>query len=242
MTRTNGFAIGLGPLLFGLTMAAFGIQCLIYADGVFGLAAMPHWLLAPRAWAYLNGLVLVAAGVGLAVGKLTGLAAAAVAVVLTAWLLLLQLPHLLAAPHNGGAWTTACETLALSGAAWALAGPPIAARLGRLSYAASLFVFCILHFVYRDYVASVIPGWIPSHYAWTYATAVAFAAAGVSLITGVWDRWAATLLGVMFGTWVLILHAPRAVAAVHSRPEWTSLFIALGMCGGAWILAARARR
>jgi hypothetical protein len=42
----------------------------------------------------------------------------------------------------------------------------------------------------------------------------------------------------MFASWVLILHAPRAIAAAaNARPEWTSLFIALAMSGGAWIIA-----
>jgi len=44
----------------------------------------------------------------------------------------------------------------------------------------------------------------------------------------------------MFFLFVLLLHIPRIV--LHSRDgnEWTSGFVALAMCGGAWILASAA--
>ena len=41
----------------------------------------------------------------------------------------------------------------------------------------------------------------------------------------------------MFFLWVIVLHIPRVVAAVHTETEWTSLFVALGMSGIAWMLA-----
>jgi uncharacterized membrane protein len=247
--------VRLGLVVFGLGMAAFGVENFIYGDGVFGLEPVPRWIAMPQVWAYLSGLVLLVSGMGLAVNRKAPLAATALACLLGVWVLMLQVPRLLVAPHDGGRWTTTFETVALCGAAWVLA-PALntrdavaglsdgvlatIARLGRFSYAASLFVFGILHFVYHGYVASVIPAWIPGHVFWTYLTALAFFAAGVSIIVGVWNRLAATMLGIMFGTWVLILHTPRAAAA-GSRPEWTSLLIALAMCGGAWIIAGTSR-
>ena len=152
-------------------------------------------------------------------------------------------PHLCADPRNGGAWTAAFEIVALGGAAAILAVPSRPA-LGRLCFGLALPVFGLLHFVYRDYVASVIPGWIPAHMFWAYATGVAHIAAGAGIVLDVMGRGArlaAILVGAMFGTWVVILHAPRALAALDHRPEWTSLFVALAMCGGAWLLAGRAR-
>jgi hypothetical protein len=227
-------AVRIGRVLFGVSMAAFGLQSLVYADGVFGLGPAPRWILAPRGWSYLTGLVLLASGVSLAIGRRTRWAGAASGLVLGAWVLMLQLPPLLASLRDGGRWTTTFEALALCGAAWVLAG---AARAGRFAYAASLPVFAVLHFVYHDYVASVIPAWIPGHAFWTYATALAFIAAAVSIARGLWDRLGAMLLGVMFGSWVLIVHAPRVAAAPQHRPEWTSLLVALAMSGGAWIIA-----
>jgi uncharacterized membrane protein len=248
--------IRFGSVLFGLGMAAFGIENFVYGDGVFGLEPVPRWIPMPQVWAYLSGLVLLASGTGLAVNRRAPLAATALACLLGVWVLMLQGPRLLVAPHDGGRWTTTAETVALCTAAWILAaalttridvgGRPsnglldTIAAVARFSYAGCFLVFGILHFIYHDYVASVIPGWIPGHVAWTYVTALAFFAAGASIATGIWNRLAATLLGIMFGTWVLILHAPR-VAGARSRPEWTSLLIALAMSGGAWIVAGTSR-
>jgi len=41
----------------------------------------------------------------------------------------------------------------------------------------------------------------------------------------------------MFGSWVLILHIPRALAHGRDPNEWTSMLIALAMCGGALLVA-----
>ena len=37
---------------------------------------------------------------------------------------------------------------------------------------------------------------------------------------------------------VLIVHAPRVFRSSHIPSEWTSMFIALGMCGGALLIAS----
>ncbi|MEO7735506.1 MAG: DoxX family membrane protein, partial [Kofleriaceae bacterium] len=106
----------------------------------------------------------------------------------------------------------------------------------------ALPVFGLLHVIYVDYVASVIPGWLPGHVFWAYATGAAHAAGGLALATGVRARLAAVLLAVMFGTWVVILHLPRALAAAEPRAEWSSLFVALAMCAGSMLLIDDRRR
>jgi uncharacterized membrane protein YphA (DoxX/SURF4 family) len=70
---------------------------------------------------------------------------------------------------------------------------------------------------------------------------VAFVAAAIGIFVETLARPAATMLGVMFFLFVILLHTPRIV--LHSRDgnEWTSGFVALGMCGGAWILASASR-
>jgi hypothetical protein len=37
--------------------------------------------------------------------------------------------------------------------------------------------------------------------------------------------------------WVVTLHAPRVAAALHNGNEWISLFVALAMSGGAFLVA-----
>jgi uncharacterized membrane protein len=95
--------------------------------------------------------------------------------------------------------------------------------------------FGISHFMYVGYVESVIPAWIPAHRFFAYATGVAHIAAGCSLIARVQDQLATALLAVMFGAWVLVLHIPRVIAHPTTGNEWSSLFVAVTMCGGALI-------
>jgi hypothetical protein len=45
------------------------------------------------------------------------------------------------------------------------------------------------------------------------------------------------LLGLMFLLWTILLHAPRVFAYIHNKDELTSLFVALAMSGGSFIMA-----
>ena len=113
-------------------------------------------------------------------------------------------------------------------------------RLGRSLFALTLTVFGIQHLIYGQFVATLIPSWIPGRLFFAYAVGIAFIAATLSILSGIKARLAATLLGIMFLTWVFILHSPRVMAASTNGNEWTSLLVALAMSGGSWIVAATA--
>jgi uncharacterized membrane protein YphA (DoxX/SURF4 family) len=149
----------------------------------------------------------------------------------------------------------ALEPLALAGAAWVLAGslrsqPPNTwslglsadqlTTIGRFVFGACMVVFGAQHFMYVQFIATLVPSWLPLHVFWTYFFGVALIAAGISIVTGIQARLAATLLGVMFLLWVVVLHAPRVAASPHNGDEWSSLFVALAMCGSCFIIAAAA--
>jgi uncharacterized membrane protein len=239
----------IGVTAFGAAMIVFGIENLIYRDGVMGLEPLPDWLPAHPIWALVTGLLLIAAGAGVIAGWRARVSALVVTALFIVWLLLLQVPLLVGKPHNGTLWTTTLETLALGSGACVLAAlssqwPPRVRRLpagaavvARVCFGLTLLGFGVLHFVYHEYVASVIPGWLPGHLAWAYLTGIAFLAAGTSAVTGIRARLATMLTGVMFGTWVLIVHAPRVAVAPTSRAEWTSMIVALAMCGSAFLFA-----
>ncbi|MGA9854374.1 MAG: hypothetical protein WBR29_03745, partial [Gammaproteobacteria bacterium] len=145
----------------------------------------------------------------------------------------------------------AFETLALSGIAWSLAmnTPPgsgkfqrlnavvdSVANLGRYGFAISLLAFCIVNFIYHDFIAGMIPAWIPAHLFWAYFTGVASLAAGISILTGVQARLAGILLGIMYGSWVMVIHVPYVAANPDGRGMWTDMFITLALSGGAWFI------
>lgn len=247
----DGVAV-LGRTLLGIGVAALGMTCLIFGAGVYGLEPLPAWLPAGFVWALASGIWLAVTGLAMAAGIRVRMAAVALAVLLLSWLLGLLWTDLLLHPGDGDAWTCAFETLAMFGATLALAAnaphdtslPTALQRLsarsaavGRTCFALSLPVFGVLHFVYHDYVASVIPAWIPAHMFFAYFTGVAHFAAGVAILFRVKARLAALLAGTMYGTWALILHIPRALTHLHQQPEWTSLCIAVTLSGAAFVVA-----
>ncbi len=109
--------------------------------------------------------------------------------------------------------------------------------LGRVFVAISLVVFGVQHFIYGGFVATLVPAFMPRRLFWAYFVGVAFVAAAAGIFTKMLARPAATMLGVMFFLFVVLLHIPRIIGNSRNGDEWTSGFVALAMCGGAWILA-----
>jgi uncharacterized membrane protein YphA (DoxX/SURF4 family) len=199
----------------------------------------------PRWHRLLTGIVLIAAGAAIAAGVKVYPAAAALTVFFALWIVLLQVPSAFVDPIllRSPWWVRTFETLALTGAALILAGlasEPVREgwiRTGRIAFGVSLPVFGVLHFIYADNVASLIPSW----YLWplflAYLTGAGHFAAGVAIATGVLPRLAATLAGFMYGIWALTLHIPSQFEYERPQGEQTSLFVAIAMWGAAWIVA-----
>jgi uncharacterized membrane protein YphA (DoxX/SURF4 family) len=101
-------------------------------------------------------------------------------------------------------------------------------------------VFGYTHFLYPEFVATLVPAWIPGHLFWTYFAGVALIAAGVGMIVGVKARLAALMLGLMIFSWFIVLHIPRAIADPRSGlgNEVSSVFEALAFSGIAFMLAS----
>jgi len=102
----------------------------------------------------------------------------------------------------------------------------------------SLVVFGVQHFIYGGFVATLVPAFMPGRLFWAYFVGVAFFAAAIGILTRMLARAAATMLGLMFFLFVVLLHIPRIIGKTSDGNEWTSGFVALAMCGGAWILAS----
>jgi uncharacterized membrane protein len=110
----------------------------------------------------------------------------------------------------------------------------------RVLFASLLVVVGVQHFMYAQFVATLVQSWMPWHLFWAYFVGVAFFATALALVTGKPTRLATAILGLMFFLFVITLHLPRVAAASHNGNEWTSMFVALGMCGTSWILTGYA--
>lgn len=234
-----------GRYLFAVALIAFALLHLFYAAGAALPIPGPPWVVGPRIWAFAVALVLLLGAASL----VTRIKAVEVTSVLGAALvvygLVAYLPGIFRDMHAPGGWTSGAELLCLGGVLLVFAGragieaggkgESAIGLAGRLLYAVPLLVFAVQHFIYANFVAGIVPSWIPGQIVWVYLVGVGFIAATVSLATGWQRRWAATLLGLQFLIWVVILHAPRVLASPEKGNEWTSLFVALAMGGGAWV-------
>jgi uncharacterized membrane protein len=234
--------LGRISFLFAIAMAAFGIQFLIHGLFSLGPGSGPPWTPAHPFWGYFTAIVCLATAVCIAAKIQVRCVAIVLAVTILMRALLFYAPKLAAHPHDPGPWTSGFELLALSGAALVLAGAHTTIKLGRLVFAVPLVVFGVQHFLYAHFIATLIPSWIPGHLFWAYFVGVAFVATAVSIATQIKAGLAATWLGIMFLLWVLVLHLPRVAAALHNGNEWTSLFVALAMSGGAFMVAGSSSR
>lgn len=246
----------LGRNIYALAIVSFGIISLAYGNIVFGLEPIPATFPGRSVIAYFTGILLLLSGLAMLFNNRAQLGATIVSLLTALWLLLLHAPILARNPMSGGAWTVATETLALSAIAWVLVAE-IARRdnvhawseatvnkisnVGRIAFAITLPGFGALHFVYAQLVAGIVPAWFPARLFLTYFIGVAFIAAGISIATRIQMTLAATLLGLMFAIWVLVLHVPLTIAA-KDQNNWTSLVIAVAMCGGSWVIASLERK
>jgi uncharacterized membrane protein len=114
--------------------------------------------------------------------------------------------------------------------------------VGRLFFAIPLAVFGSEHFTFTANVAALVPRWIPAHTFWVYLVGLAFLGAALSIavlvqarLTGA--RLAATLVGMTFLIFVLVMDLPAAVANPSNRFFWALALRQLAFSGGAFAFA-----
>jgi uncharacterized membrane protein len=251
--------LGIGRSAYGFAILGFGILSLGYVDFVHQLQPIPSFVPGYRLLALLTGAILTASGVAIITNARVYAVALVLAAMFTVSIVFLQIPSAFIDPSllRSPWWIRTFELLALIGGGVILAGHahhparPIWVRNGRVAFGLALPVFGVLHLVYPESVAGLVPPWYPWPIFWAYFTGLAQCAGGLAIAVGVWPRLAATLAGVMYGSWALTLHIPRSLCRAFiscefmdapvglqgSRAGLTSLFIAFGMSGSAWIVA-----
>jgi uncharacterized membrane protein len=248
----------LGRCLFAVAALASGLQQLVTAGFVRLVPGFPAWIPWPHFWALGSGLLLVLAGGALVLDRRVRLGAMILGAMLILLFLGFYLPQIFANPQTGFIWTNPCKTLALLGGAIILAGLPAEGNAGGSSslgtssegfrflgwfFLSVFLVICgVQHFIYADFVDTLVPKWIPpGQRFWTYFSAVALIAGGVGLVLPKTARLAALLSGLMVFLWVLLLHLPRTVA-MKTTFELDGVFEALAISGVALLVAGTLSR
>jgi len=242
-----------GRAFYGIGIAGIGVQQFIYSEfRPVILAYWPSGIPAPSIWAYIIGAGLILTGAIIVFGK----RARVVSILLGIFLFLLFLCshvyyQLYLSPYDFhfGNWTNALKELAFSGGAFIMAASFPETKsfisnralliIGRIFFSIMLVIFGYDHFLYTEFVATLVPGWIPGHTFWTYVGAVALIGSGLCILLKIQIRLVGVLLGITLLIWFVILHIPRAIADPYSGKgnEITSVFQALAFSGIAFVIA-----
>jgi uncharacterized membrane protein YphA (DoxX/SURF4 family) len=193
--------------------------------------------------AYLAGAVLAVGGALLLAPRLERAGALLLTVFIGLWMLALNLPAAIGSASHIGAWNSPAEIGFMTSGALALFATGITSKarvtlllVARVLAGASAMVFGFAHFNYIDFTASMVPGWIPGKTFWAWATGAGHLAAGVALVSGVRARLAAGCEAAMMGSFVLLLHLPRVIAAPDQHVEWIMLGVSTMLTGAALLV------
>ena len=243
--------ITVGRIFYGVGIIGIGILQFIYKD-LRPVVFPPGWLtpIHSPTLAYIVGAALVIAGIFICLGKMIKPVSFALAAFLFLLFIAFQFPYTMFiqpnSPKHLGLWTNPIKELAFCGGALIVAASALPDKtgkwmlIGRIFFSVLLIAFGLDHFYYTEFVATIVPSWIPGHIFWTYVGAVCLIGSGVAILFKIFIRPVALLLGIMLLIWFAMLHIPRAVADPYMEQgnEITSVFQALAYSGMAFIISA----
>lgn len=109
---------------------------------------------------------------------------------------------------------------------------------GPLFFVLPMAVFGSQHFTSAKFVATLVPSWIPWHLFWTYFIGAALIASALSIVTRIYARLSASLLGLMLFLFVVLMHIPNLLGNPYDRIQLATVFRDLSFSGGALAFAA----
>ncbi len=248
-----------GRIFYGIAIFGIGFLTVYYNDFPYMLIPPKHQGI-PGIVILVSGILLLLAGALIISAQKARLISLLLGTVLLLIFCFYFIPYeFMVSPNymHFGDWENAAKELALSGGAFVIAGcfpeknENTITRflkklipLGTILFSITIISFGIDHFIYGEQAADYVPSWIPYHIFWIYFAGAALLGAGLAVVLKIRPVLAATLLGIMIFSWVIMLHIPRIVVspAAYMGSEVTSALIALAYSGIAFVIAGAAKK
>jgi uncharacterized membrane protein YphA (DoxX/SURF4 family) len=109
-----------GRIFFAVSMAVFGLSHLVIP--AFIATLIPAWIPWHMFWAYATAIGFFAAALSFATKQQMRIAGISLGLMMFLWFVLLHVPRVVAAIHNGDEWNSAFVALAVGGFSLVLAG------------------------------------------------------------------------------------------------------------------------
>jgi len=236
-----------GRLFFAIPLAVFGSEHFTVTANVATL--VPRWIPAHTFWVYLVGLAFICAGFSIAIHVKARLAAALVGMTMLIFVLVMDVPGVIAQPGNRFFWALALRQLAFSGGAFAFAmSSPSRPTRTALEAIPRFFVgipslfYGVMHLRHPANVPGVplqlvTPVWIPGRIFLSYFVGVILILAGLCLVVNKKARMAATVLGLTILLTMFWIYLPMLLAAPKDVVALNYFFDTLLFCGTILLLA-----
>jgi uncharacterized membrane protein len=243
-----------GRLFLTIPLAVFGTEHFTNTADIAEL--VPRWIPGHLFWTYLVGMCLIAAALSITVQIQSPLAAMLLGAMFFLFVVLMDIPGVIAEPGNRISWTLALRETAFSGGGLAYAGShwssggrrgvPWLVTVARFFIAIPAVFYGVEHFPHPANAPGVplekiMPLWIPGRLEWAYLAGVVLVVAGVALIINKKAQRAATYLGIMILLLMLFVYVPL-LASSPTNLESINYFFDTLLFGGAILVLADALR
>lgn len=238
---------------FAAALVALGVTGLVNGDFALVWQNVPAHLPGRTPLAWICAVVEVVLGLGLLPGRTVAVASRVLFAYMVLWLVLLQVPAVVAAPLDVNAWGGIGEIGAMTAGAWCLFAAHAGAREGRhlklmigaagargATWLAVVALAALGVEVIVDALAAgkhVMQPWLqqlPWPAGWAILTGIGSLAACLALLFGVWPRLAATLEAAMVTLIGLLYWAPDLYTG---RTAITAFIITLLVAAGIGLVA-----
>jgi uncharacterized membrane protein len=198
-----------GPVFIAMPMVVFGMDHYFFPAEIGRI--IPAWIPAHTFWVYFVGTCLILGGLSIVFQKYAGLSAGLFGIMLLCFEVLMNIPGVVAVPHNRIIWSLAVREFSFSWGAlsfaamhtqeWRTKGTHWLISVARIVLGIALIFFAVEYFLHPELLPGIpleqlTPNFIPAHLLWGYLTSVVYVIAGVCLLINKKVRLAATWVGL----------------------------------------------